>query len=283
MAKTAPEVGPAANGVNGDHRSSIRHLLREESGSPEGAASPAPRSEPAGATVRSQEHEIPEGHGGSDDERTADDPGVAIAGADELELLRVENVDLRLKIAKLEQVLKDTAGTAQYWSEQCKDNEKLLEEKSELIRQQHSKMQQLQTRPTAELPHEEELLALGEELEDARHQLQEDEKALMQQMREMEVQMSRERADLARQRNELQRLHNEIRHEIEIDSREADLRDRLQPFQRRHQELLHRKGAEPPRESAQQPLPPAAPQEAPLPSSQKSSGFFRRLLGQGGE
>ncbi len=199
-----------------------------------------------------------------------------------IDQLLTENVELQQKIAKLEQCLKDTSGTAQFWAEQNKTTEKLLEEKSEVIRELHAKIQQLQSRPTAAVPQEEELLALGEELEDARRQLQEDEKALMQQMRDMEIQMSRERAELARQRNELQRLHNEIRHELEVASREATLRDRLQPFQRRHQELLHRKGAEPPREGAPAPAPPPEVlQEAPSQSATKSSGFLRRFLGQG--
>jgi chromosome segregation ATPase len=207
----------------------------------------------------------------------------SVTPEEEIEQLRTENAELQQKIAKLEQGLKDTSGTAQFWAEQNKNTEKLLEEKSDLIRELHGKVQQLQSRPPVAAPQEEELLALGEELEEARRQLQEDEKALMQQMREMEIQMSRERAELARQRNELQRLHSEIRHELEVATREATLRDRLQPFQRRHQELLHRKGAEPPRETAPPPSHADVPESLPSPAPQKGSGFLRRFLGQGGE
>lgn len=107
---------------------------------------------------------------------------VALPGED-LEQLRCDNGELRQKLAKLEQCLKDTSGTAQFWAEQNKNTEKLLEEKSDVIRELHTKIQQLQSRPPVAAPQEEELLALGEELEEARRQLQEDEKALMQQMR----------------------------------------------------------------------------------------------------
>jgi hypothetical protein len=204
---------------------------------------------------------------------------------EELAQLRGENAELRHIATELEQQLNDATRTAQLWAVQQHDNERMLEEKSDVIRELHVKIQelqsQLQSRPVnpAATPREEELLALSEELEQERNQLKEDEESLMQQMREMEVQMSRERADLARQRNELQRLHSEIRHELEQASRQAGLRDRLEPLQRRHQEILLRKGAEPPREV---PSPqPAQPAPAPRPEPRgKDSGLFRRLFGK---
>jgi myosin heavy subunit len=250
MATIVPEKKSGANGMNGEGLSS-RHLHPEMQ---RGTATPV------------------------EDLDLADHISMTADRGAELEQLRTENDELQQKIAKLEQGLKDTSGTAQFWAEQNKDTEKLMEEKSEVIRELHTRIQQLQARPPAAVPQEEELLALGEELEEARRQLQEDEKALMQQMRDMEIQMSRERAELARQRNELQRLHNEIRHELEVATREATLRDRLQPFQRRHQELLHRRGAEPLREGTPPPS-PAEIHEAPPAEIQKTSGFFRRLLG----
>src|SRR5207244_8585138 len=84
-----------------------------------------------------------------------------------------------------------------------KEYENLLDEKSEVIRELHQRIQELQDRPAGETPREEELLALSEELDCERRQLKDDEEALMKQMRDMEVQMSRERAEFARQRNEL--------------------------------------------------------------------------------
>jgi len=158
--------------------------------------------------------------------------------------------------------------------------ERILEEKSELIRNLHLKVQELQDRPAAPTctPREEDLMALSEELERERQQLKEDEAALMEQMGQMEVQMSRERAELARQRTELQRLQGEIRLELELAARDAALRERLAPLQRRQQEISAR------RSPGATPVPPAptipastAPANAvPLGGS---NGLLRRIFG----
>ena len=200
----------------------------------------------------------------------------------ELARLRAENTVLLEQVANLEQLLTAADQQAQLAEQQQKDMERLLEEKSDLIRELHIKAQDLQARPPAATPREEELLALSEELEQERLQLKEDEETLTRQMRDMELQMSRERAELARKRADLQRLHNELRHELEAASREAELRDRLQPLQRRHQELAHRKGGEPPPRPAApvaEAIPEPAAQPAPRASSQ-SSGLLRRIFGQ---
>lgn len=192
--------------------------------------------------------------------------------------------NLAARIAELERLLAEETRRAEYEARQYREGIGLLEEKTDLIRELHLKVQELQARPAVEtrqavvLPKEEELLALSEELEAAREQLKEDEESLMQQMREMEVQMSRERAELARQRNELQKLHNEIRHEIETASREAVLRDRLQPLQRKHQELGRPLGFESPRPANDAPSAPAAPPPA-TPAKDTRSGLFRRIFG----
>lgn len=211
------------------------------------------------------------------------------AAAQEIEQLRAENTTLRDMLDEVQKLLEEKLQAEQAWIEQQKEHETLLEEKSEVIRELHLKLQERAAasvsappppREAAATPREEELLALSDELEQERRQLKEDEETLMAQMREMEVQMSRERADLARQRNELQRLHSEIHHELELATRHAALRDRLQPLQRRHQEMLHRKGgSEPPREApAATPdnQAPAPPQKAP---PRDSSGLLRRLFG----
>jgi chromosome segregation ATPase len=197
--------------------------------------------------------------------------------ADEEELLRLDNAELRQRVADLEQIVNEQSKAQETLAEQQADYEKCVEEKSEVIRTLHLKIQELQARPPGASPREEELLALSEELETERRQIKEDEAALMQQMSSMEFQMSRERAELARQRSELQRLQNEIHMELEMASREAALRDRLAPLQRRHHEIVQRNGAEPARE----PVPATAvdsPPEQPLP---KDSGLFRRLFRQG--
>jgi hypothetical protein len=199
-----------------------------------------------------------------------------LPGADEVERLKVQNAELRAYADELEQQLVQVNKNVRFLTDQQKDLEGLLEEKSSIIRELHVKVQEFYTRPSAASPREDELLALSEELEQERRQLKEDEEVLMQQMRQMEVQMSKERAELARQRNELQRLHSEIQHELELAGREAELRDRLQPLQRRHQEMMHRKGTAPPKPNAPAP-PPAAPQEQQ--PRAKDSGLFRRLFG----
>jgi chromosome segregation ATPase len=186
-----------------------------------------------------------------------------------------ENTGLRERVSQLESLLAEAVKMAERSGEQQKDLEKLCDEKSDIIRELHVKLQEQPARAPAATPREEELIALGEELERERKQLREDEEALTAQMREMELQMSKERAELARQRNEVQRLHNEIKHELELASREASLRDRLQPLQRRQQDLMHRKGAEPSRAPAAE-APATAPAE-PTPASEPKKGLFRWL------
>jgi hypothetical protein len=226
---------------------------------------------------------------GTDLQREATD-----SGRSELEQLRLENADLRILVLELQNRLENSVepGDAS-WEERQREYESLLEEKSEVIRSLHRKIQELQERPGGgsagggggPVPREQELLALSEELERERRQLKEDEEALMQQMREMEVQMSRERAELARQRNEVIRLQSEIRHELELASRDAALRERLAPLQRRHQELTNRRGSGPPPPDppANGPAPqaPAAPVAEQQPRAKKDSGLFSRLFGQG--
>jgi peptidoglycan hydrolase CwlO-like protein len=226
--------------------------------------------------------------------RTNPDPG----SVDPIEQLKEDNALLQEHAVKLEQLLAEANAMIQVYENQQKDLEKMLEEKSDVIRELHLKVQEAHNQPqqareeaaTAEqdaprsngpLPQENELLALSEELEKERQQLKEDEETLMQQMRDMEIQMSRERAELARQRNDLQRLHGEIRHELELATRQGALRERLEPLQRRYQDMVHRQGGEPSRESAAagsavRPVPKPAP--APEPPV-KESGILRRLFG----
>ena len=199
-----------------------------------------------------------------------------------------ENRLLRARIADLEKQLAGDKPAGDAWSEQQKEYEALLEEKSEVIRALHQKIQELRegrasgsghTTPSAEDPQQRsELEELRAQLEAERDQLRQDEESLMQQMTQMEMTMSRERAEMARQRNELQRLHSDIKHELEMASRDATLRERLVSFQRRHQEFSGRKGnagsdaATPPTE-AQEPT----SVDAPLPK--KGEGLLRRLFG----
>jgi chromosome segregation ATPase len=211
--------------------------------------------------------------------------------SEELARSRAENEEMRNLIAELQKRLEATSSVGeQAWAERQKGYEELLEQKSELIREQHLRIQELEQNPqqTGTAISEDDLHAMAEELErerhdieEARRQLEEDEKSMVQQMREMELGMSRERAELARQRNELQRLHSDIRHELERAKKEDSLGDRLRQLQRRHSEVSGRKGgqeaAPPPAQTPQPPQPAAAPPPKP-----RDSGLFRRLFGQGG-
>lgn len=196
-----------------------------------------------------------------------------------LEKLRAENAQLRATIRELEQLLEGSSGDSPDAAQRIKEFEAVLEEKSEVIRELHRKLQEHADRPAAAAgatPREEELLALSEELERERRQLKDDEESLMAQMREMEVQMSRERAEMARQRNDLQRLQNEIRHELELAERDATLRERLAPLQRRHQEMISRRtgGEKSGVIATPAEIKPAAPKK-----DGSSSSIFRRLFG----
>jgi chromosome segregation ATPase len=217
--------------------------------------------------------------GGAPDESEAP----AAPEADEVAQLMAENAVLRAQVEELKQQLDKASGPADAnWEERQREYEALLEEKSEVIRSLHQKLQEYQDRPTAVAPREEELVALSEQLEQDRRQLQEDEEALMLQMRQMEMAMSRERAELARQRTELQRLHNEVRFELEQASRDSGLRDRLAHLQRRHTEMHTRKGAAPAAEArSEEPAPKVNDEPPPPPPKKSSSGLFRRLFGSG--
>jgi hypothetical protein len=206
----------------------------------------------------------------------------------ELEQLRRENAELRRRVDALETALLERPESEEDWVERQKEYEALLEEKSEVIRGLHQKIQELREASAASAasfapaasaePREqpidpaahEDFLLMKRRLEEDRAQLEQDEEALEAQMRQMEMAMAKERAEMARQRSELQRLHNELRHEMELASRDAALRERLMPLQRRQQEVAGRKGGAP--EAGANPPPEPAPKK-------NSSGIFRRLFG----
>jgi chromosome segregation ATPase len=200
-----------------------------------------------------------------------------------------ENGQLRARVAALEEQLSAVPPSEDSWTEQQKAYEALLEEKSEVIRTLHQKIQELRDgganpsggagRSGDGSAQQSDLEELRAQLEAEREQLRQDEASVMQQMTQMEMTMSRERAEMARQRNELQRLHSDIRHELETASRDTVLRDRLAPFQRRHQEVSGRKGAA----ASAEPAPPLE-SEAPASSAdtsvpKKNPGLLRRFFG----
>jgi hypothetical protein len=192
--------------------------------------------------------------------------------ADEPSVLLRENTELRARIEELEQALV-AAGGDDRWAERQREYEALLEEKSEVIRSLHLKLQEAQEGgrrlPNEPVPREEEIFRLKEELDAHRQQLQDDEESLMAQMRQMELSLSRDRAELARQRQELQRLQADVNREIELASRDPGLRERLMSLRR-------------PQDPARKET-PSAPPSAPgaAKGTARNSGIFRRLFGQG--
>jgi hypothetical protein len=210
--------------------------------------------------------------------------------------------ELNAEIARLQELLDqarkrliEAEKAGEQWLAREQVYENLLEEKSELIRQLHTQVNELREQRAAspqtdgQAPNEAELISLHQELERERQQLKEDEEALMVQMRGMEVQMAGERASLARQRSDLQRLHNELQHQLELASRDAALRDRLASLYKLQEELQQRSGsalggpsvhrARPPAPAA--PVARVAPAEAPEPPRKsRGSGFFRRMFGR---
>jgi hypothetical protein len=206
--------------------------------------------------------------------------GLTPASPEQLEMLRLENAELRNRVEALEALGNGKAELT--WLERQREYEMLLEEKSEVIRGLHQKIQEAQesaiggdTPPAPggsavgsamgsalRLGQAEEILRLKREMEEQRRQLEQDEEALMGQMRQMELTMARERAEMARQRQEMQRLQAEMSREIEQSGRDPELRERLNSL-RRTQDA--------------KPAPAAA---APTPTAaEKSSGFFRRIFG----
>jgi hypothetical protein len=198
------------------------------------------------------------------------------ADAEELARLRLENAALKVRVQELEAL---GAGQGEeLWLERQREYEVLLEEKSEVIRSLHQKIQEAQQWQESAIGGEcapagggscsgtrvgqaEEILRLKRELEEQRHQLELDEQDMMTQMRQMEMTMAKERAGLARQQQEVQRLQADLAREIENSSRDPELRERLHSLRR-----------------TQESKPEAAVKTA-QPDGQKNSGFFRRMFG----
>jgi chromosome segregation ATPase len=197
-------------------------------------------------------------------------PAHPVDSADEVAGLRRENAELRARVEVLEQLLVAQADEDS-WAERQREYEALLDEKSEVIRGLHLKLQELQEgprrAPDEPIPREEQLLQMKHELEGQRRQLEEDEESLMAQMRQMELALSKDRAELARQRQEVQRLQTDLNREIEQADKNPELRERLHSLRRVHEPTKRE---------------PASPQaDAKAADGAKSSGLFRRLFGNG--
>lgn len=210
---------------------------------------------------------------------------------------QAENQELRSIIAELQQELENVATkNDQGWADKQKEYDSLIDEKNEMIRQLHVRLQELeQIAAKPPTPKEEELIAMSEELErercqlqqerktldDEQQQLREDSEVMNQEMRQMEVQMAKERADLARQRIEIQRLNDEIRHELERVEKDRGLSDRLVQLRQRHMDAVRGKSAMPPSPAATPPPRQQAPQEHADGGDKEdkdSTGILRRFF-----
>ena len=153
---------------------------------------------------------------------------------DEVSKLKQENAQLkqlaeeaRRRITQLEteavKVLKREA-----------DVEKMLEEKSEHIRELEKIVGELQAKQSTGVS-EEELIALHGELERERLTLEEDRQSMEGQFRQLELCMARERAEIARERNELQRTKAELK--LKLDTIEKSSQNDMSPLRRLRDEL----------------------------------------------
>jgi chromosome segregation ATPase len=236
------------------------------------------------AAVTHQLFEDIEGH----DQRLAPDENEVEQGnlqeAGELQTLRQENAELRDRLQKLEaDVAASRTPSDEGWLERQREYEMLLEEKSEVIRGLHQKMQDLQDAGAGNgsdrntgAGQADEIQLLRQEMEEQRQQLEQDQNDVMAQLRQSELMMAKERAEMARQRQELARLQSDLAREIEMASRDPSLRDRLQ-YLRRPETV---KVTMPP-PSVPTPL-PGVPATSDTPSHsdiQKNNSIFRRIFG----
>ncbi len=184
-------------------------------------------------------------------------PKRQVTDAAEVASLRADNAEFRAKLEEVDQA----------WGERQREYENLLEEKTEVIRSLHLKIQQLQEQdgPQPQAAEPEDLSSAKQQLEEDRRRLAEDEEALMVQMRQMEMAMSKDRAELARQRSELQRLQADLNRAIELAARDGGVRERLQALRKPNEQAP---GAGPASTAAHTP-----------PPKKKSSGLLRRIFG----
>ncbi len=262
-----------------------RHLPLEEIPQPETSQSP---------TTGEQNRHSSEVHSEAAGQSEVSEP-LDSEDLNELARLREENSQLKSRLEEVEQILAATTNqTEEMWTEQLKEYESLLEEKSEVIRHLHQEIQQLReggekegqaAKPVGndQTAMHQELLALKEQLEtDRRHleedrrMLEEDEAALMEQARQNELALSKDRVELARQKSELQRLYQDFQREIEKITRDGNLRERL--IQVKQQRDVNGQSRPAPRAAVptQAALNNPANDSEPRPGS---SGLLKRIFG----
>jgi hypothetical protein len=215
--------------------------------------------------------------------------------------LQAENQELRTIITELQGELEAASGKQENdWTERQKEYERMLDEKTDMIRSLHVQIQEMGNQIRPPTPKEEELFSMSEELERERAQLQQerrkveeearqlkqDEEVMTEEMRKMEIQMARERADMARQRTELTRISEEIRSELDRIERDRGLSDKLVQLRQRHTDVVRGKSAPSQSQKPGKPTPSNPTQmsvdldaDKGPPDPKKKDGGFRKFFG----
>ena len=175
----------------------------------------------------------------------------------EFDLLREENAELRKHAEELEALLNQAQQKGPQ-DEQQKDLEAILEEKSDVIRQLHLKIKELQSRPAAApgtsgqgaasgTSREEELLALVEEKSDAIRQLHQK----MQEMQGKPVAATPREEELLALHEELEEERRQLKEdeeslmqqmrqmEVQMSRERAEMARQRSELQRLHNDIRH--------------------------------------------
>ncbi len=210
--------------------------------------------------------------------------------SDEVANLKHENAQLKQLGEEARRRISQLEAEAVKTLKREADVEKMLEEKSEHIREMEKIIGELQARQSSGVS-EEELIALHGELERERETLEEDRQAMEGQFRQLELSMARERAEIARARNELQRTKAELK--LKLETLEKNTQKDVSPLRRLREELrpdptglLTPGGGTPsyqPPSSGVAPIPnlPAINRRAPEgEDTPRRSGILSRFLGK---
>ncbi|HQR05228.1 MAG TPA: hypothetical protein PLN21_00315 [Gemmatales bacterium] len=154
--------------------------------------------------------------------------------SDEVARLKHENAQLRQLGEEARRRITQLEAEAVKVLKRDADVEKMLEEKSEQIREMEKVIDELQAKQSSGVS-EEELIALHGELERERETLEEDRQSMEGQFRQLELSMARERAEIARERNELKRTMAELK--LKLETIEKSSQNDMSPLRRLRDEL----------------------------------------------
>lgn len=213
------------------------------------------------------------------------------ASTGDIQLDTEEMAKLKSEVCQLKQVAEEARRRVTQLEQEAarvikrdQDNEKMLEEKVEHIRELEKLVAEFQSKQSSGVS-EEELITLHGELERERQQQEEDRQSMEAQFRHLELMMARERAEIARERNELQRTKTELKHKL--DSLDKTTQSDMSPLRRLRDELRNDQSPllAPPGAAKANPMPlphlPAINRKAPeSEDAQKRSGILSRFLGR---